>query len=216
MQAALAQARLAQVLAGREVSRLVGAAAPLLGLERSAAPYLTLDEWVAGLDGTLDTPALRALAQVRAAASHVGADAWAEAGAEDGPVSQLGRPLAAGVRQGQIHRVRPGEPVPEGAVALLPHPVPEHLPTLLPASALVLAHGTAHARVSAQAREHGQSAVSVSGVMPWLGEGDLVRVNGATGQVTLLRRAEPAAGQSGWPQPEAGRRSTDPYALDLG
>lgn len=179
-------------------------------LDRPAqARFLTPTELRDAADGLLDPAELRALAALRrdrAAPVHenLAAPEPSEAAPTALPALWSGTPLAPGVRKGPAHHWTPGQTVPEGAVliAAAPGGAPLTLtqwPQVRRASALILGAATPNARVAAQAREDALAAVALPDLPPgWLQDGDLVRVNGHQGSVTLLRRAgdhpEPAPG----------------------
>ncbi|GAA5436112.1 hypothetical protein M8445_14280 [Deinococcus aquaticus] len=179
----------------------VGAAAHLRAhgwLDRTAdARWLTPADLIAALDGTLDPATLRTLAQARrhaarsqplpASVPHVPAPHAA------GPDTLTGTALSPGVRDGRLHRWTPGERVPPGRVALLPGPpAPHHLPALADAAALIVPRSGLHSPVAAHARHGARPAITLpltAHDTDWLLDGALVRLNGHTGTLTLLRRA---------------------------
>lgn len=195
-QRALADHHAALHAARRDALRAaVRAAATLRGrgdLGRTAeARWLTPQELIAALDGTLPPAGLRALIHARRTTPPAPQTGQPARPADPGTGLLGAVPLAPGVRDGRLHRWTPGTPVPPGAVLLLDSPPwPHQLPALASAAALLLARCTLHSPVSVQARRAAQVAVCLPDPGPdWLEDGALVRVNGHTGQLTLLRRA---------------------------
>lgn len=165
-------------------------------LSRTAdARWLTPHELIAALDGTLPRADLHALIHARRAAAPTVHGAPARPAPSLSTAATTGTlnaaPLAPGVRDGRLRHWTPGTPVPPGAVLLLGSPPwPHHLPALGAAAALLAPLSTLHSPLGAQARRAGQVAVCLPEPHPdWLEDGALVRVNGHTGQLTLLRRA---------------------------
>ena len=194
---ALAEYHAALPAARRAALRAAVSAAATLrergALSRTAdARWLTPHELIAALDGTLPRADLHALIHARRAAAPAAHGAPAPALSTAATTGTLNAaPLAPGVRDGRLRRWTPGTPVPPGAVLLLDGPPwPHHLPALRAAAALLAPRSTLHSPLSAQARRAGQVAVCLPEPHPsWLEDGALVRVNGHTGQLTLLRRA---------------------------
>ncbi|GGS40342.1 hypothetical protein [Deinococcus knuensis] len=163
-------------------------------LNRTAdARWLTPAELIAALDGTLDPATLRALGQARRHAAHTQPRLPATVPYGAAPDTLTGAALSPGVRDGRLHRWTPGEHVPPGTVALLPGPpAPHHLPALADAAALIVPRSGLHSPVAAHTRRAGQPAVTLpltAHDTDWLLDGALVRLNGHSGTLTLLRRA---------------------------
>lgn len=194
---ALAEYHAALPAARRAALRAAVSAAATLrergALSRTAdARWLTPHELIAALDGTLPRADLHALIHARRAAAPAAHGAPAPALSTAATTGTLNAaPLAPGVRDGRLRRWTPGTSVPPGAVLLLDGPPwPHHLPALSAAAALLAPRSTLHSPLSAQARRAGQVALCLPDLYPdWLEDGALVRVNGHTGQLTLLRRA---------------------------
>ncbi|GAA0500676.1 hypothetical protein [Deinococcus depolymerans] len=200
---ALAAQQAALQAARREALRAAVTAAAALRtrglLTRTAdARWLTPHELIAALDGTLPPTDLPALIEARRAARRPqpAPPARPHTPPHPAPDTLTAAPLAPGVRDGRLRRWTPGQPVPPGAVLLLPGPPhPAHLNALSGARALIVPRSTLHSPVAAHARHAGLPALSLPAAAQWepdpdwLQEGALVRVNGHTGQLILLRRA---------------------------
>lgn len=152
------------------------------------ARWLTPTELRDALDGTLDPGTLRGLTQLRRF-QHAPAPptpTWTLVDRQYGAV-----PLSPGVRDGSLSVWVPGQPVPEGMIALCEDVRPWHRPQLRGAAAVILDRAGPLSSAALYERGLGRPAVSLRGRRPeWLLPGAYVRVNAHQGTVTLLRRAD--------------------------
>lgn len=165
--------------------------------------WLTPTELRDALDGTLDPATLRGLTQLRRLQHVAGfsVPVWTAVGQQFPALA-----LSPGVRDGLLWLWQPGQPVPEGRIAVCAELRSWHWPQLQGAAALILDRAGELSAASLHARAAGLPALSLRGRRPeWLQDGAFVRLNAHQGTLTLLRRAEvpqgvPSPTLPGWLQ----------------
>ncbi|THF88753.1 hypothetical protein E7T09_06135 [Deinococcus sp. KSM4-11] len=191
--AALYAHQAAQRQARRDLIRAAVRAAALLTeagwlIRPADARWLTPTELRDALDGTLDPATLRGLTQLRRL--------------QHSPAPQVPTwtlvdrhypvvPLSPGVRDGLLYQWIPGQPVPEGRIALCADVRPWQWPQLAGAAAVILDRAGPLSPAALHERSVGRPAVGLRGRRPeWMQPDAFVRMNAHQGAVTLLRRAD--------------------------